>query len=60
MNYRLGFFGFLTSKELRAEVDVDGETPFASLAMHDQRVALLWVQQHIQGVGGGPANVMIA
>jgi carboxylesterase type B len=60
MNYRLGFFGFLTSKELRAEAEADGETPFVNLAMHDQRVALLWVQRHIQHFGGDPANVTIA
>ncbi|KAJ9607703.1 hypothetical protein H2200_007781 [Cladophialophora chaetospira] len=60
INYRLGFFGFLTSKELRAEAEASGETPFSNMAMHDQRVALLWIQEHIQHFGGDPANVTIA
>ncbi len=60
INYRLGFFGFLTSKELRAEAEASGETVFSNMAMHDQRVALLWVKDHIQHFGGDPANVTIA
>ncbi|OCT51554.1 carboxylesterase [Cladophialophora carrionii] len=60
MNYRLGFFGFLASRELRAEAEASGETPFSNMAMHDQRVALLWIQEHIQHFGGDPANVTIA
>ncbi|KIW91326.1 uncharacterized protein Z519_08222 [Cladophialophora bantiana CBS 173.52] len=60
MNYRLGFFGFLTSKELRAEASADGETPFSNMAMHDQRVALLWIQKHIHHFGGDPSNTCIA
>ena len=60
MNYRLGFFGFLTSKELQAEAVADGEVPFANMTMHDQRVALLWIQKHIQHFGGDPSNVTIA
>lgn len=43
MNYRLGYLGFLTSKELKSEAAKDGQTPFANMAMCDQRVALLWV-----------------
>lgn len=60
LNYRLGFFGFLSSKELQAEAEADGEIPFANMAMHDQRVALQWIQKHIQYFGGDPANVTIA
>jgi len=60
LNYRLGFFGFLTSKELRAEAEASGETAFSNMALHDQRVALLWIQEHIQHFGGDPANVTIA
>lgn len=43
MNYRLGYFGFLTSKELKAEAVSSGETPFTNVGLYDQRVALLWV-----------------
>ncbi|KIX95443.1 uncharacterized protein Z520_08960 [Fonsecaea multimorphosa CBS 102226] len=60
MNYRLGFFGFLASKELSAEATASGETPYSNMAMHDQRVALLWIQKHIQYFGGDPSNTTIA
>ncbi|KAH0843168.1 carboxylesterase [Fonsecaea pedrosoi] len=60
MNYRLGFFGFLASEELRAEATASGEIPFANMAMHDQRVALLWIQKHIHYFGGDPSNICIA
>ncbi|OAP54372.1 hypothetical protein AYL99_11473 [Fonsecaea erecta] len=60
MNYRLGFFGFLSSKELSAEASASGETPFTNMAMYDQRVALLWIQEHIHYFGGDPSNITIA
>ena len=60
INYRLGFFGFLTSKELQAEAVANGEIPFANMGMHDQRIALLWIQKHIHHFGGDPSNVTIA
>jgi carboxylesterase type B len=43
LNYRLGYFGFLTSRELQAEAAAAGEVAFTNMAFHDQRVALLWV-----------------
>ena len=60
LNYRLGFFGFLTSRELREESEASGETVFSNMGMRDQRVALLWVQQHISHFGGDADNVTIA
>lgn len=45
MNYRLGYHGFLFSKELQAESRRKGEEGFANLAFHDQRLALQWVSQ---------------
>lgn len=60
MNYRLGHFGFLSSRELEAEAVKNGETPFLNMAFCDQRTALLWVQKHIHHFGGDPANVTIA
>ena len=44
MNYRLGYFGFLASKELKTEAMKNGEAGFSNLGMFDQRVALLWVR----------------
>ncbi|KAL3494854.1 Alpha/Beta hydrolase protein [Aspergillus germanicus] len=46
INYRLGIFGFLTSKELRSA----GYKP--NNGLRDQKVAMLWVQKHIRLFGG--------
>jgi carboxylesterase type B len=43
MNYRVGAYGFLTSKELQAEARGRGETGYANLGFHDQRLGLQWV-----------------
>ncbi|KAL2430509.1 hypothetical protein ABEF95_009280 [Exophiala dermatitidis] len=60
LNYRLGHFGFLWSKELEAEAVRDGETPFQNIAFCDQRTALLWIQKHIRHFGGDPDQITIA
>ncbi|RFU81020.1 hypothetical protein TARUN_1203 [Trichoderma arundinaceum] len=52
MNYRLGVFGFLAGPSLQA----DGT---ANAGLHDQRLALQWVQEHIAKFGGDPDNVTI-
>jgi hypothetical protein len=44
LNYRLGYFGFLASKELREEARARGEVGYNNLGLHDQRVALQWVR----------------
>lgn len=54
LNYRLGAFGFLTSKELR---DAGYK---ANNGLHDQRLAMRWVQKHIRDFGGDPDNVTLA
>ncbi len=43
IQYRLGFYGFLASKELKAEAERNSEVYFANQGIHDQRLALLWV-----------------
>ncbi|PCG94964.1 Carboxylesterase, type B [Penicillium occitanis (nom. inval.)] len=53
INYRLGVPGFLTSEELRAA----GYKPNSGI--RDQRIALKWVKQYIQGFGGDPNNVTL-
>ncbi|RJE26204.1 Carboxylesterase [Aspergillus sclerotialis] len=53
INYRLGAFGFLTSEELRKA----GYK--ANNGLRDQRVALQWIQKHIQDFGGDPENVTL-
>lgn len=52
MNYRLGVFGFLAGPSLQA----DGT---ANAGLHDQRLALQWVQEHIAKFGGDPDNVTV-
>lgn len=49
INYRLGAFGFLSSP-------LDGT---ANAGLLDQRLALEWVQEHIEKFGGDPDNVTV-
>lgn len=44
INYRLGYFGFLSSAELAADAKSHGETRWTNQGLHDQRVALRWVR----------------
>jgi carboxylesterase type B len=53
IQYRLGGFGFLASKAVRA----DGT---ANAALLDQRAAFEWVQRHIASFGGDPKRVTIS
>ncbi|KAJ6040854.1 uncharacterized protein N7446_003830 [Penicillium canescens] len=53
-HYRLGAPGFLTSCELVSH----GYKP--NNGLHDQRVALLWIQKFISGFGGDPSNITLA
>ncbi|KAJ4250196.1 hypothetical protein NW762_012011 [Fusarium torreyae] len=54
VNYRLGASGFMTSKELR-------QAGYKSnRGLHDQVVALRWVQQYISGFGGDPRQVTVS
>lgn len=43
LNYRLGYFGWLASRELKEEAQRNGEVGFANQGLHDQRLALQWV-----------------
>ncbi|KAH8590477.1 Alpha/Beta hydrolase protein [Bisporella sp. PMI_857] len=52
LNYRVGVFGFLASKEVKA----GGNLNVGNL---DQRFALQWVQKHISKFGGDPERVTI-
>ncbi|KJX96662.1 hypothetical protein TI39_contig607g00018 [Zymoseptoria brevis] len=59
INYRLGPFGFLASKELTSFNKSHGEAE-GNYGLHDQRTALKWVSKFIAGFGGDPENVTIA
>ncbi|PYH97858.1 alpha/beta-hydrolase [Aspergillus ellipticus CBS 707.79] len=50
INYRLGFFGFATSRALI-------ETGQTNAGLRDQRAALEWVRDNIQVFGGDPTRV---
>lgn len=55
VRYRLGIFGFLSHRGLRAEAGTSG-----NYGLMDQIAALRWVQRNIARFGGDPANVTIA
>lgn len=52
-NYRLGSFGSFYS------ADLAGSLPGGSLGIHDQQLALEWVQKNIAAFGGDPSRVTI-
>lgn len=52
LNYRLGGWGFLASKEVVAADE-------ANIGLFDQRLALRWVQENIAAFGGDPKQVTI-
>ncbi|CZR58626.1 related to carboxylesterase type B [Phialocephala subalpina] len=53
INYRIGGWGFLASKEVVAA----GES---NIGLFDQRLALKWIQENIGAFGGDPDKVTIA
>ncbi|KAH8555707.1 Alpha/Beta hydrolase protein [Umbelopsis sp. PMI_123] len=52
VTYRLNAFGFFTSSDLKKDVEQDGEDVYGSWGIHDTRLAIQWVVQHIQHFGG--------
>ncbi|OQV06642.1 hypothetical protein CLAIMM_11184 [Cladophialophora immunda] len=60
INYRLGYLGFLTSKELQAEAASNGEAGFANMGLYDQRLALEWIRKYIHHFGGDASNITLA
>jgi cholinesterase len=53
LNYRVGGWGFLGSKEMAA-ADV------LNIGLFDQRLALQWIEENIAAFGGNPEKVIIA
>lgn len=49
LNYRLGYYGFLTSRELQMEAKAKGEDYSPNPGLHDQRLALRWVRTLLPG-----------
>lgn len=56
LQYRLGVFGFLSLKGLRAE---SGTATSGNFGILDQIAALKWVRDNIAKFGGDPGNVTI-
>jgi para-nitrobenzyl esterase len=55
-NYRVNVLGFLALNELKAE---DPNHSTGNMALHDQRLALQWVQDNIAAFSGDPGRVTI-
>lgn len=52
LNYRVGGWGFLASKEVL-------DAGVANIGLYDQRLALRWIQENIAAFGGDPDRVTI-
>ncbi|KAF9283523.1 hypothetical protein BGZ68_005310 [Mortierella alpina] len=66
MNYRLNYFGFLSSAELVQDVQSDkrlssnnSERSVGNWGLLDQKMALEWVRDHISALGGDPQDVTV-
>lgn len=51
-NYRVSTFGFAAGQQFR-------DTGMTNIGLHDQRMALRWVQENIEFFGGDPRRVTI-
>ena len=56
--YRLNAFGFLTSRELQAEAQKNGES-VGNMGFWDQRLALEWTWTNIAHFGGNACNITV-
>ncbi|CDK27222.1 unnamed protein product [Kuraishia capsulata CBS 1993] len=59
LNYRLGYYGFLYSNDIRNFNLKEGFGDSANFGFWDQVNALRWVQQYVHAFGGDPENVTI-
>ncbi|KAI8600269.1 Carboxylesterase [Dissophora ornata] len=62
INYRLNYFGFLSSPELVVDIQADkrlspNEKGVGNWGLLDQKIALEWVRDHIEAFGGNPKDV---
>nr|CDI53955.1 related to carboxylesterase/lipase EstA precursor [Melanopsichium pennsylvanicum 4] len=53
INYRVGAWGFLASKEIR-------DAKASNIGLYDQRLALRWIHENVAGFGGDPDAVTIS
>ena len=59
MNYRVGFGGFLASKDILEDMKKDGLEGVGNFALTDQQTGLEWVQEYLPGLGGDKDNVTV-
>lgn len=59
INYRLNVFGSISSLELREEARRIGEPHVPKLGLHDQWMALQWIQCNIYSFGGDPNRITL-
>ena len=58
IQYRLGWLGFLSSKDLESEAEHSANGLGAgNWGIVDQRNAFLWIKKNIDGFGGDPNNI---
>ncbi|OCL14774.1 alpha/beta-hydrolase [Glonium stellatum] len=60
ISYRLGVFGFMANSDIEVVNKADGrEQQTANWGLHDQRLALKWIRNHISAFGGDPDKVTV-
>jgi carboxylesterase type B len=59
VTFRLGVYGFLASKEIRAYNEEFDEGGVGNYGLWDQIEALRWIQKHIAAFGGDPDRVTL-
>ena len=66
MNYRLNYFGFLSSTELVQDIksdtrlsDANSEKSVGNWGLLDQKIALEWVRDHIEAFGGNSKDITV-
>lgn len=57
-SYRTNIFGFLSSNDLQAEAQVDGQKA-GNMGFWDQRLALAWTAKNIPAFGGDADNITV-
>ncbi|CAI6068794.1 unnamed protein product [Clonostachys chloroleuca] len=59
LNYRVGIWGFLASRDIQEDLARDGFTGCGNFGLTDQKLALKWLQKYVSFFGGNPDDVTI-
>lgn len=59
MNYRVGIGGFLASRDIQKELQMEGHRGVGNFGLTDQIVGLDWIQRYISQFGGDKDNVSV-